>query len=148
MLITIKFMRVLESKISKIHHLKFSNRGARARCAGAGSAFVIHKLFSFQHYERHLIQWNSIIRTQVLIIRLRSFLQERNKAKSNVGFNNVKWKIRTVLVNSLLGKHFQVFSKLLTLAPCCFSNASHHLSTQSHLLLFSQFIADFQCGVI
>ena len=30
----------MESKFSKIHTLKISNRGARARCAGAGSAFV------------------------------------------------------------------------------------------------------------
>ena len=39
MLITIKFLRVMDSKFSKIHPLKCSNRGARARCAGAGSAF-------------------------------------------------------------------------------------------------------------
>ena len=41
MLITIKFLRVMDSKFSKIHPLKCSNRGARARCAGAGSAFEI-----------------------------------------------------------------------------------------------------------
>ena len=39
MLIAIKFMHVIESKISKIHPSKISNRGARARCAGAGYAF-------------------------------------------------------------------------------------------------------------
>ena len=33
-------MRVMESKFSNIHTKKISNRGARARCAGAGSAFV------------------------------------------------------------------------------------------------------------
>ena len=41
MLITIKFMRVIESKFSKIHPKIFSNRGSLVRCAGVGSAFQI-----------------------------------------------------------------------------------------------------------
>ena len=38
-MIAIKFMHVIESNISKIPPSKISNRGARARCAGAGYAF-------------------------------------------------------------------------------------------------------------
>ena len=57
MLIAIKFMRVLQSKFSKINPLKISNKETRAQCAGAGSAFcwlfaIIKK--SWIYYTRYV----------------------------------------------------------------------------------------------
>ena len=63
MLITIKFLRVLDSNFSKIHPLKCSNRGARARCAGAGSAFDLYEcMMKFYGHILEILRKNFRIR--------------------------------------------------------------------------------------
>ena len=42
-LLQLKYMRVMQSKFTKTNPKIFSNRGARARCAGPGSAFDYYK---------------------------------------------------------------------------------------------------------
>ena len=58
----LKFINVMQSKFTKINPKLFSNRGARARCAGPGSAFVNTQFVSISKTIDHVdLKWlNSI----------------------------------------------------------------------------------------